>query len=264
VQEAGPGPGAPLILLLHGVGASTHTWRDVLPLLAETANVVAVDLPGQGFSTGSAVRMRLDTMAEDVARLIETEGWRPSALVGHSAGAAIALRVSQKIGPPVKVLGINPALEGFSGSAEWLFPAIAKLLALNPFTANMFSFAANRMQTTQIIKATGSKIDAEGLSYYTRLMQDRAHVNGALQMMAAWSLTALQRDLPEIAADTLFLTGSEDGTIPPEVATRAAERMPVARVEILEGLGHLAQEEAPKIIASRALRFLEEDAPSSG
>ena len=49
-QWPAPAPGAPTLLLLHGTGASTHSWRDLAPLLAQHAGVIAVDLPGHGFS----------------------------------------------------------------------------------------------------------------------------------------------------------------------------------------------------------------------
>ena len=238
VQETGHGP---MVLLLHGTGASTHTWRALIPELAKSVRVVAVDLPGHGFTKASAQRMALEPMAEDVARLIAHEAWTPDAIIGHSAGAAIGLAVAHRLSVP-RMIGINPALEQFEGVAEWLFPFMAKMLALNPFTANMFSYAANRFQTTQIIRGTGSQISEEGLRYYTRLMQDRAHVNGALQMMAAWSLDAFQRTLPKIDVETHFITGSNDQTISPHVASRAARRMPNASVQELIGLGHLAHE----------------------
>ena len=47
---AGPRPGAPCALLLHGTGASTHSWRDVAPLLARHAEVLSLDLPGHAFT----------------------------------------------------------------------------------------------------------------------------------------------------------------------------------------------------------------------
>lgn len=253
-HSAHPGD-RPMVLLLHGTGASTHTWRAVLPMLADDYRVVALDLPGHGFSRGSAQRMSLQAMTEDLIRLIEDQGWQPDAIVGHSAGAAVALNVAHRRDIP-KVIGLNPALEQFEGVAEWLFPVMAKLLALNPFTANMFSFAANRFQTAQILGNTGSTLCDEGLSYYTRLLQDRAHVNGALQMMASWSLTAFERKLPEITADTLLIAAANDQTIAPDVAHRAARRLPNAVVETLPDLGHLAHEEAPEAVVPLMRRFL--------
>ena len=67
-------------------------------------------------------------MAEDLARLIRQEAWAPMAYIGHSAGAAIALRLAE-LAPPRAVIGLNAALGQFEGVAGWLFPVMAKLLA---------------------------------------------------------------------------------------------------------------------------------------
>jgi magnesium chelatase accessory protein len=242
VQETGRGN---LILLLPGAGASTHTWRHLIPLLAKTHRVVAVDLPGQGFSQGPYTRMRLDLMAEDFAALAASEQWQITCAIGHSAGAAIALELAQRLSIP-QIIGINPALAPFEGVAEWLFPLVARTLALNPFTASIFTLSATPQRAKQLIEGTGSQIDADGMRFYARLFKDRAHVNGALNMMAKWSLDDLNARLPEMTAKTLFLTGETDQAVPPEVAERAAAQMPNARVIRLGGLGHLAHEEAPQ------------------
>ena len=57
-QWPAPSAHAPQLLLLHGTGASTHSWRDLVPLLARHAGVVALDLPGHGFTDGGARRRR--------------------------------------------------------------------------------------------------------------------------------------------------------------------------------------------------------------
>lgn len=252
VQEMGEGP---LILLIPGVGASVHTWRDMLPALAEHYHVVAIDLPGQGFSEGPVMRMGLDLMSEDLARLIAAEGWTPSAFIGHSAGAAIALRLAPTHGS-ARVVGINPALEDFAGAAEWLFPLMAKTLALNPFTANLFTMTMTQASVRQLLRGTGSNLPPESVAFYVRLLQNRSHVNGALQMMAQWSLAKFARDLPSTEVETLFLTGAKDKAVPPSVAERAAEIMPNANVERYGTLGHIAHEEAPVELTERILEFL--------
>lgn len=252
VQEAGQGP---LILLIPGAGASVHTWRDVIPVLAETHRVIAIDLPGQGFSQGTYVRMGLDRMAEDLGALIASERWEVSAVVGHSAGAALALQVAQQLDVR-RVLGINPALEMFEGAAEWLFPLVARMLAINPFTASIFSLGMSQGRAAKLIENTGSKIDDEGLRYYTRLMRSRTHVAGALQMMAQWKLDAVNAGLPDMKADALFLAGAKDRSVPPRVAERAAAKMPNAQTEMLDGLGHLAHEEDPSGISARIAEFV--------
>ena len=256
VQEAGEGP---LILLLHGAGGSTHSFRDLIPLLAAQARVVALDLPGQGFTQfGARHHAGLQRMAEDIAALAQQEGWQPSLIIGHSAGCAIALRLSQTLlsprGQAPKVLGINAALGPFKGMAGILFPVMAKILAALPFSATLFSGAsANPARTTALISSTGSTLNAEGLELYRRLVADRSHVDGTLLMMAQWDLTPLIRDLPQIAAETVFLCGAQDATVPPAVSQDAAARMPEAHVQIWDGYGHLMHEEAPDRVAELAL-----------
>lgn len=253
VQMAGDGPD---LLLLPGAGGSTHTWRALIPELAKTYRVIAPDLPGQGFTQSpNAGRSGLPEMVKDLTQLCIAEGWKPTAVIGHSAGAAIALRLSQTLDVP-KVVGLNPALDNFDGVAGWLFPFLARLLAANPFTANMFTLGASPARARRLIKGTGSHISDADLTFYTRLTADRNHVNGALQMMARWSLDELLQDLPEIRAEVLFLVGENDKAVPPDVARRAAERMPHANVLSYPQLGHLAHEEDPERVLKDIGEFL--------
>lgn len=256
VQVAGTGP---LVLLLHGAGASTHSWRAVIPLLAESHRVVALDLPGQGFSrAGSRRRLGLSAMAEDIAALCAAQGWAPALIVGHSAGAAIALDLAHRVrgpdGTPPDIAGINAALSRFEGVAGWLFPVLAKLLALNPLTAPVFTLGPDKQaRAKRLIESTGSRLDGQGLALYARLIGDRPHVEGTLQMMAQWQVERLLPGLPQIGSRCLLLTGSNDRAVPPTVSARVAETLPRAAHLMLDGPGHLAHEEAPGRVV-RALR----------
>ena len=70
VQDAGTGD---TILLIHGAGGATQSWRGIFPLLAQTHRVIAIDLPGQGFTEiGARGRCGLRHMAEDIAALMES------------------------------------------------------------------------------------------------------------------------------------------------------------------------------------------------
>lgn len=248
VQEAGRGPTA---LLIHGAGGATHSWRDVLPELARDLHVIALDLPGQGFTQlGARQRCGLEHMTTDIAGLCAAQGWQPDTIIGHSAGAAIALRLSEKLasprGQPPMVIGLNAALGHFKGVAGWLFPALAKMLALNPLTAGLFvrSVAApGRIQS--LIRSTGSDLDDRGMALYEQLIRDKGHVEATLLMMSQWKLDRLLADLPGISARTVLIAGANDKAVPPDTSKQAAERMPNARYIELPGLGHLAHEEQP-------------------
>ena len=259
VQQMGEGD---TVLLLHGAGGSTHSFRDVMPLLAEHFHVVALDLPGQGFTQlGARHRSGLADTAKDISALCAQEGWQPLAIIGHSAGGALALRLSQMLRSPQgqtpKVVGINPALDHFQGVAGVLFPILAKMLAAVPFTAQLFANSARNMSRVEaLIAGTGSDLDKAAMAYYQRLTSDRDHADATLLMMAQWQLDALLRDLPNVAAKTLFLAADKDKSVPSSVSDKAAAHKPAAEVVHLPELGHLAHEEAPDDIARRILDFL--------
>ncbi len=246
VQEAGTGP---TILMLHGAGGATQSWRGLLPLLAARHHVVAPDLPGQGFTKmGTRQRCTLRLMAEDVAALCDDQGWRPDLIVGHSAGGALALELAGLM-HPLGVVGINAALGTFEGMAGWLFPMMAKLLSMNPLTPVIFSRMVSERRIAELIGSTGSRIDAEGLALYRRLASDRAHVDGTLAMMAQWDVEMLAERLPYLDTPALFLAGEDDGTVPPRISRDAAARMRNAAYRGFPGRGHLLHEEAPDEVA---------------
>lgn len=255
VQEMGHGP---VVLCLHGAGSSTHTWRDLMPIWARRWRVVAIDLPGQGFTrAGTLHRCGLEAMTEDIAQLCKDQAWQPYVIVGHSAGAAIALSLVAGRPDPPFVIGINAALGQFRGVASWLFPLLAKLLALNPLTATIFALGGSGpARARRLIESTGSQIDAAGLSLYARLIADRAHVDATLQMMAQWRMDALLKSLPQVGARTLLIAGAGDRAVPSDTSDRAATRMPNAQTKVLDDLGHLAHEEEPERVADIVETFL--------
>lgn len=250
----------PEMLMLHGAGASAHSWGKLAPKLADRFAVTAPDLPGHGLTRARGMRAGLPAMTEDVQALLAGIGKMPEVILGHSAGAALALSLAGRLNPaPKAVIVLNGALENFQGMAGVMFPVMARMLALNPFAAPFLSRSAgNQGAVERVIAATGAKLDAQGISHYRQLISDRRHVAGTLAMMAAWSLGALSRKLSQIDIPVLFLHGAQDEAVRPDVAARAAEIMPRARLEVLEGLGHLIHEEAPEDVAARILYFLDQ------
>jgi magnesium chelatase accessory protein len=261
VQVAGEGPD---LLLLHGAGGASHSWRALVPRLPGF-RLIAPDLPGQGFTAaGTRSRSSLPAMAEDIASLCAQEGWAPATIVGHSAGAALALRLAEILPRPPAVVGINAALSPFQGVAGVLFPMMARILAMNPFTAPAFArLWRTPAQVDRLLRATGSALDPEGLACYLHLVRDPAHVEGTLAMMAQWRLDGLLARLPRIGVPVLLLTAAGDRAVPPAVSAEAAARLPDAQVAALPAGGHLVHETHPAPVADALLAFLRGRAPTA-
>lgn len=251
VQVAGSGP---VLLLLHGTGAATHSWRGLLPLLADRFTVVAPDLPGHGFTTGRPVGgLAMPAMARAVADLLGALDLAPATIVGHSAGAAIGLRMAlDGLAAPAEIVGLSPALLPFPGIAATLFPTLARALFVNPFAPHIFAGVARGPGEAGrfLERATGSHIDAAGIELYRRLFATSEHCSGAITMMADWDLAALARDLPRVVTRTRFVHGDKDTAIPLAKVREAAALIPGATVTVLPGLGHLAHEERPAEVAA--------------
>jgi magnesium chelatase accessory protein len=249
VQIAGSGP--PL-LLLHGTGASTHSWAELIPHLSRQFTVVAPDLPGQGFTRIAGRRdVSMTGMARALRELLNTLALDPRHAVGHSAGAALLARMSLDGQlDPHSIVAINGAFVPFGGVVTRLFAPLAKLLTLNPFVPQLFAWSASdRDAVERLLKNTGSVIPEQSLALYQRLFASPDHVAGTLAMMASWDLDALLRDLPKLKPPLVLVIGENDLTVPPGDAHLISRLVPSSRTIRLAGLGHLAHEENPVRIA---------------
>jgi magnesium chelatase accessory protein len=92
---------------------------------------------------------------------------------------------------------------------------------------------------------------------YARLATSPGHAGAAFDMMANWDLPGLARDLPRLDLPLTLIAGAQDGMVPPADADETARRMKRARVVKLAGLGHLAHEERPDLIAPLVRAALE-------
>jgi magnesium chelatase accessory protein len=259
-----PDAQAPTVVLLHGTGASTHSWRGLIPLLQPQVSVLALDLPGHGFSSMPeghqvAARCSMGGMAQGVAAVLQALGVVPSVVVGHSAGAAIACRMAlDGLLAPERLLSVNGALLPLDGWAGQLFSPLAKLLAKAPLVPELFSWRAAQADILQkLLDGTGSQLDAQGQALYRQLIGNPGHAAAALAMMAHWDLHALGHDLPRLRTPLALVVGAQDSIVPPQTAQRVAAALlhqAPPRVSVLDGLGHLAHEEQPQAIAALVLR----------
>jgi magnesium chelatase accessory protein len=270
VQIMGEGP---TLLLLHGTGASTHSWRGLAPILARRFRIVAPDLPGQGFTEAPAARdMSIAGMARLIGSLLAALDAEPRYVAGHSAGAAVLCRMclDGAIRPDV-LFSLNGALVPFGGGTGHVFSTLAKMIFLNPLISapRIFSWiAADRSAVERTLRAAGSHIDRRGVDLYARLFRNRGHVSATLAMMAHWDLNALQRDLPNLKTKLILIATEDDRAIPSRDAYAVRDLVPGAEVVMLRRGGHLLHEERPEEMADILLKTINTSqaasAPPSG
>jgi len=259
VQRMGAGPVA---LLIHGTGASTHSWRGLMPLLARHYTVFAMDLPGHAFTDSPPASQRsLPGMAQAVAGLADKLKLDVALVVGHSAGAAIGAHMALRgMVVPQALAAINGAFLPLSGLPGLIFPPVARLLAATPLASRLFAQRSwDDAAIKRLVGGTGSTLDAQGLALYATLVRNPRHAAGALGMMAAWDLRALERDLASLSTPLVMIVGDNDRAVSPTDAQIVRSLLPMttpcALVRIA-GAGHLVHEERPAEVARQMLSAL--------
>lgn len=261
VQELGTE--GPWLLLLHGTGAATHSWAGIAPLLAQHFRVIAPDLPGHGYTDPAAREQQsLSGMAALVASLIDALGVDPKLVVGHSAGAAVLIRMTlDGLLRPASIVSFNGALLPFEGLMGKIFPGAARFLAALPILPGMLARRAKRSpMVDRLIQQTGSQSASLDLVHYQSLSQSPRHIRGVLAMMANWDLAALERDLLELDTPLHLVACTNDRAVPAAQARYLKARLACAHLRIVHELGHLGHEEDPALFAG----FVEEAAADVG
>ncbi len=257
IQEFGSGP---LLLLLHGTAASTHSWRGLAPLLARDHRVLALDLPGHGFTDRlPGASNTLPNMAGAVTQVLRDLGVTPLAAVGHSAGAAILVRMARDgaLKSRTQLVGLNAALLPYGGFPGRLFLPVARALAANALLARVLTWRAGDLKSVErVLASTGSPIDRAGVELYATLFRNGAHVAAAMDMMAHWDLDDMVRDIASLQQPLALLACGGDLAVRADDTFTIRDSAPAVTVHFVRGLGHLAHEEQPETIASLVLGIL--------
>ena len=247
VQVSGAGDD---VLLLHGAGASAHSFSGVAARLSERYRVITPDLPGQGFTTLLPVEaVGLGPFADYLRDLMSALQATPRWIIGHSAGAALGAQYALDTETlPRGMLCINAAFNPFGSIAAPIFSKTAKWFARSQWLPKALASPALRWRATgSMLADTGSTVDPLMSRCYDTLLGDPGHIAGTLRMMAGWDLPPLLRRLSLLQMPVWLTAAEGDRTIPPERSTSVAQNLPLARTVRIPDLGHLAHEEDPEI-----------------
>lgn len=254
VRDEGPRDAEPVVLL-HGLGASLHTWDPWAEQLARDRRVIRLDLPGHGLTGPSPDGDYADARAHRLlAALLESLGLDRVTLVGHSMGGRLAWSFAAERPERVTRL-VLIAPDGFASPGfEYDRPAeVPAVLGLMRWVLPAPLLRANLAPAY----ADPSRITEETFRRYQELLLAPGNREAMLARLRQTVLTDPSPRLARITAPTLVLWGEADGMIPVRNADDYARLIPHATVVRLPGLGHVPFEEAPAVALAPVRAFLD-------
>lgn len=254
VRDEGPRD-ADAIVLVHGLGASLHTWEPWVRALSKTHRVVRFDVPGHGLTGPDPTNDYSDARSRRLLHaLLDTLRLDRVMLVGHSMGGRLAWSYAAEHPERITRL-VLIAPDGFASPGfEYDKPAeVPAVLGLMRWVLPAFVLRAN---------LTAAYSDPERLTdsvagRYQDLMLAPGNREALLARLRQTVLTDPASRLARITVPTLLLWGEDDGMIPVQNAEDYLRLMPNATVVRLPGLGHVPFEEAPAEALVPVRAFLE-------
>jgi len=265
----------PPMLLVHGLGANTISWLTVGQALADRrgTSVVALDLVGFGYTRAVDTPATLNRNADLVIAALEEFG--PSVVAGNSMGGAITVKVAARrpdlveamvlVNPAVRAAGLrSPQMRTGAVMAPMLFPTLgARLITAR---ANKFGPEGLVDGTLQVVLEQYEDLDPALRADFIAIARDRmefpeaarAYVDAASSLF--WYMTRnLDRDLAVALQSRpgLLVFGDRDRLIHVSSAHALAQRHPTLAVEMLEGIGHAPQLDAPAVFVDTVAAWLD-------
>ncbi|MCX7244405.1 MAG: alpha/beta fold hydrolase [Burkholderiales bacterium] len=253
------GASGPTILLLHGTGASAHSWSEIISKLAGYARIVVPDLPGHAYTLHAPIdSLRLDKMALELKKLMAALNLpRPHLVVGHSAGALLALSYAE-IDSQIKcIIGLNPSLVPPPESYTQFFgPLLSPLTRSSLVSFFLAKFAGASAMIDRLLDSTNTILPESRRIFYRTLFSKTNHVLGAMNFIAAADITAVLNKAKACRAKIIWVLGKNDTWIPEQRLRKTITTyFPQATVIDWNG-GHLMHELEPQKTADLILQEL--------
>jgi pimeloyl-ACP methyl ester carboxylesterase len=260
------GEGPPL-LLLHALGESALDWQWVLPALAHTNRVYAVDLPGFGYSSKPPVEYSPAFFERFVGRYLDALGLEQAALVGNSLGGLIALRLALSEPARVTALGlIDSAGLGREVTYALRLPTLPGYGEIAVAWGKTPLGAAQRVWLrVPLLFARPERVPTEWITEQTRIAQLPGFTEAMVAALRAQVDLEGQREilvdqLSNLEMPTLIIWGKRDRVFPYSQGQRAVSLLQQGSLELIPDCGHLPHIEQPDRFVAILNQFLDEQA----
>lgn len=258
------GTNGPPLILIHGFGAHSYTWRYWAPELARDHRIYLADLKG----FGSAPKPRDEAyspldQAEILLRFLRGRELERVTLVGHSFGGTVALLLALRLLEKEPERLARMVLVAAAGYPQELprymrlasLPVVGELM-LRLVPSRKLARAALRSSYRDPERITSSQVEA-----YAEPLRTPGGRHGAIRTarkVLAADPDAWTSRYPGIRVPTLLLWGDRDRIVPLETGRRLEQALPRARLAVVEECGHVPQEEKPRESLERVRTFLTE------
>src|SRR5262245_26890953 len=228
-----PGRGHPIVLI-HGFGGDLNNWLFNIDAVAAAGPVYALDLPGHGGSVKEIANPGLDALADAAEQFLRKTNLARVYVVGHSMGAAAASLLALRGGDLVRSLTlISPAGLGKEINRDYIdgFVSAESRRDLKPVLRHLF--ANEELVSRQMVDDLLKYKRLDGVSETLRSLAAALFKDGGQTHVLADKMQSI--DIP-----VQVIWGAEDAVIP----AKHAHALPAAKVEIIDGVGHMAMMEA--------------------
>jgi 3-oxoadipate enol-lactonase len=242
------GKGDRTLVLVHEMGGSLESWDEVVPRFTDSRRVLRYDTRGAGLSKKARGVLDLDTMADDIAALLDSNGIAGRvALAGIAVGGAIALHFAARYPERTSAVAVGSPATGIAPDRR--APALERVAKIE---ATGMAFAVeDAMKNGYAPELRG---DVERFERF----RARWLGNDPASYAAVWRMLAgadMQDELSRLRCPVLVIGGSLDRVRPPPLAEAVAKAIPGARyVEIRTG--HYMSVQTPDLVADCVGEFL--------
>ena len=215
------------VLLVHGLGQNgLKDWLTVIPVLAQHYRVVAIDLPGFGYSTAKKGRYSPLTYSQVLAELIQVKGLQSVHLVGHSMGGAVSLMFAAKYPELLSKLVLVDAA-GILERTAFVKAISASKVSNSYVTDRLLEFSTELPDPTSLLRRSDT--------IWNLALGSQENANAALSLVE----TDFSSLIDKVQTDTHIIWGAEDKVAPLRTGKLLSKQLSNAELHIIKGAGHV-------------------------